>query len=185
MIFKYVRNTYTVFITVYDFFSAFIRLEWAWLHSISNFVMEITQNYLFLHLQVLQLVVFLTCSFSLVQWTLVEYLLPKWHFTKVLEYNHRDMSTYFLVHNSYNFKIYTGLPCGSAVKNLPANAGDTGSIPYPERSHMRWSHQACALKPRSLNYWAHVQFSPCTTAREASLMRNLCPATRGAPSHCN
>ena len=46
MIFKYVRNTYTVFITVYDFFSAFIRLEWAWLHSISNFVMEITQLFI-------------------------------------------------------------------------------------------------------------------------------------------
>ena len=29
-----------------------------------------------------------------------------------------------------------GFPGGSAVKNLPANAGDKGSIPDPGRSHM-------------------------------------------------
>ena len=29
---------------------------------------------------------------------------------------------------------YTGFPGGSVVKNLPANAGDTGSIPGLERS---------------------------------------------------
>ena len=29
-----------------------------------------------------------------------------------------------------------GLPSGSVVKTLPANAGDTGSIPDPGRSHM-------------------------------------------------
>ena len=28
------------------------------------------------------------------------------------------------------------LPGGAVVKNLPANAGDTGSIPGPGRSHM-------------------------------------------------
>ena len=29
-----------------------------------------------------------------------------------------------------------GFPGGSVDKNLPANAGDTGSIPGPGRSHM-------------------------------------------------
>ena len=29
-----------------------------------------------------------------------------------------------------------GFPGGAVVKNLPANAGDTGSIPGPGRSHM-------------------------------------------------
>ena len=29
-----------------------------------------------------------------------------------------------------------GFPGGSGVKNLPANAGDTGSIPGPGRSHV-------------------------------------------------
>ena len=32
-----------------------------------------------------------------------------------------------------------GFPGASAVKNLPANAGDTGSIPGPGRSHLLWS----------------------------------------------
>ena len=32
--------------------------------------------------------------------------------------------------------VFTG---GSVVKNLPANAGDTGSSPYPGRPHMLWS----------------------------------------------
>ena len=29
-----------------------------------------------------------------------------------------------------------GFPGGAVVKNLPANAGDAGSSPGPERSHM-------------------------------------------------
>ena len=32
-----------------------------------------------------------------------------------------------------------GFPGGTVVKNLPANAGDMGSIPGPGRSHMPWS----------------------------------------------
>ena len=43
-------------------------------------------------------------------------------------------------------------PGGPVVKNLPANAGDTGSISGQGRSHMLWSNQACA--PQLL--------SPCT-----------------------
>ena len=31
-------------------------------------------------------------------------------------------------------------PGGTVVKNLPANAGDTGSSSGPERSHMPWSN---------------------------------------------
>ena len=38
-------------------------------------------------------------------------------------------------------KCITGdFPGGAVVKNLPANAGDTGSIPGPGRSHMPWSN---------------------------------------------
>ena len=33
-----------------------------------------------------------------------------------------------------------GFPGGAVVKNLPANAGDTGSSPGPGRSHMPWSN---------------------------------------------
>ena len=31
-------------------------------------------------------------------------------------------------------------PGGAVVKNLPANAGDMGSIPGPGKSHMPWSN---------------------------------------------
>ena len=31
-------------------------------------------------------------------------------------------------------------PAGSVVKNLPANARDTGSIPGPRRFHMLWGY---------------------------------------------
>ena len=37
-------------------------------------------------------------------------------------------------------KISIGLPGGSMVKNLPANARDTGSIPGLISSHMLWSN---------------------------------------------
>ena len=38
-----------------------------------------------------------------------------------------------------NKVIFLGFPGGSVVKNLPASAGDTGSIPGVGRSHMLWS----------------------------------------------
>ena len=38
---------------------------------------------------------------------------------------------------------------GSVVKNLPANAGDPGSIPGPGISHTPWSNKACV--PQLLN----------------------------------
>ena len=37
-------------------------------------------------------------------------------------------------------------PGGPVVEDLPANAGDTGSIPGPGRSHVLQSNQACALQ---------------------------------------
>ena len=60
-----------------------------------------------------------------------------------------------------NYSLYLksshkGFPGGSVVKNPPANAGDTGSIPDPERSHMplHYNCWACALDPGSHSYWA-------------------------------
>ena len=51
-------------------------------------------------------------------------------------------------------------PGGAVVKNPPANAGDTGSVPGPGRSHMPQSNKARApqllsphtIKPASHNY---------------------------------
>ena len=51
-------------------------------------------------------------------------------------------------------RMERGFPGGTVVKNPPANAGDTGSIPGPGRSHMpKPVHRACALEPSSHNYW--------------------------------
>ena len=36
--------------------------------------------------------------------------------------------------------VMWGFPGGTVVKNLPANAGDTGSGPGPGRSHMPQSN---------------------------------------------
>ena len=49
---------------------------------------------------------------------------------------------------------FRGFPGGSVVKSWPANAGDTGSIPDPGRSHMSQSN-----------------LSPCATTTEAP----MCP----------
>ena len=51
------------------------------------------------------------------------------------------------------------VPRGSVVKNLPANAGDTDSIPGPGRSCMPQSHQA----PTAL-------LSLCSRAQELQLL---------------
>ena len=39
-------------------------------------------------------------------------------------------------------RVMEGFPGGSVAKNLPTNAGDTGSIPGPGRSHMLWGKKA-------------------------------------------
>ena len=57
-------------------------------------------------------------------------------------------------------------PGDAVVKNLPANAGDMGSIPGPGRPHMPWSNQARVPQLLSL----------CSRAREPQLMK---------PAHCN
>ena len=42
------------------------------------------------------------------------------------------------------------IPGGAVVKNLPCNAGDMGSTPSPERSHMPWSNKGQVQQPLSL-----------------------------------
>ena len=58
-----------------------------------------------------------------------------------------------------------GFPGGSGVKNLPANAGDTGSIPDPGKSHLPPTEKLrpCATtaepvlqEPQSCNFGATV-----------------------------
>ena len=47
---------------------------------------------------------------------------------------------------------FQGFPCGAVVERPPANAGDTGSIPGPGRSHMlrcNWARAPQLLSPRA------------------------------------
>ena len=69
-----------------------------------------------------------------------------------------------------------GFPGGPGVKNLPANAGDTGSISSPRGSHIRREQLnlfTTTIEP--------VLWSPGTT-REATAMRSLSTATREKPT---
>ena len=62
------------------------------------------------------------------------------------------------------------------VKNLPANAGDTGSSPGPGRSHMPGSNKAHApqlLSPHATTTEAHV---PRARAPQQVKPRNEKPA---------
>ena len=79
---------------------------------------------------------------------------------------------------SLALKEWEGFLDGSVVKNPLANAGDTGFISGPGRSHMppttepvRHNYRAFALEPRSLNYCVHMwQLLKPVPTREATAM---------------
>ena len=55
--------------------------------------------------------------------------------------------------------VVQDFPGGLVVKNLPASAGDTGSIPGPGRFHMPWDNGANGpqlLNPRSGAPESHI-----------------------------
>jgi len=69
---------------------------------------------------------------------------------------------------------FEDFPGGLVVKNLPANSGDTGSIPDLGRFHVpcgNWAHMPQLLKPIypracALQWEATVTRSPSTSTRE-------------------
>ena len=69
-----------------------------------------------------------------------------------------------------------GFPGGTVVENLPANAGDTGSSPGLERSHMPRSNWAREPQLLSLRVW-----SLCSATREAATVRGLRTAMKSGP----
>ena len=76
-----------------------------------------------------------------------------------------------------------GFPGDLVVKNLPANPGDTGSIPDPRRSHVALEQLSlCVPQLVSLcrRAWGPQFLSPCAPTAEAYLPYSLCPATREA-----
>ena len=72
---------------------------------------------------------------------------------------------------------------GAVVKNLPANAGDTGSIPVLGRSHMPRSNQVRAPQLLSLRSRAHEPqlLSPHATTTEAHTPRAHAPQQEKPP----
>ena len=69
-----------------------------------------------------------------------------------------------------------GFPGGAVVKNLPANAGDTGSSPGLGRSHMPRSDWARGPQLLSLRVW-----SLCSATREATIVRGPRTTTKSSP----
>ena len=69
-----------------------------------------------------------------------------------------------------------GFPGGAVVKNLPANAGDTGSSPGLGRSHMPRSNWAREPQLLSLRIW-----SLCSAKREALMVRGPRTAMKSGP----
>ena len=83
----------------------------------------------------------------------------------------------FMLLNLSRRVTWSGFPGSSVVKNLPANAGDTGSIPGQGGSHMPSSNEARV--PQLL--------SRCSRAWELQLLkpRKLEPMLGNRRSHCN
>ena len=77
---------------------------------------------------------------------------------------------------NYSIEIEGGVPGGTVVENLPANAGDTGSSPGLGRSHMSRSNWAREPQLLSLRIW-----SLCSTTREAAIVTGPCTTMRSGP----
>ena len=69
-----------------------------------------------------------------------------------------------------------GFPGGAVVENLPANAGDTGSSPGLEGSHMPRSNWAREPQLLSLRIWS-LRFA----TREAAIVRGPRTVMKSGP----
>ena len=76
---------------------------------------------------------------------------------------------------------YGDFPGGPVVKNLPYNAGDTGSLPDQgtkiphaagQLSHNYWARAPKLESPHAANYRAHVLWSLRTTTGERKPARH-------------
>ena len=70
-------------------------------------------------------------------------------------------------------------PGGAVVKNLPANAGDTGSSPGREDPACRR-----VIKPPSHNYWARMP-QILKPKHLEPVLRNKRSHRNDKPTHCN
>ena len=84
----------------------------------------------------------------------------------------------WITNNNNNKMDNQGSPGGPVVKNLPCNAGDTGLIPGPGRSHIPWGNQA----PAPLNLLSGTQELQLLSPWEATTRTCVLHNKR---SHCN
>ena len=91
----------------------------------------------------------------------------------------------------HSLNLVRGFPGDSVAKNLPANAGDTGSIPDPGRSHMPWgnkAHESQLVKPMCPRAHARptrqatTTKSPCTTGELPLLATREKPRSKEDPA---
>ena len=85
-----------------------------------------------------------------------------------------SVSSEDLAHNRYSVKTCQGLgfPGGTVDRNLPAIAGDNGSVPGLGRSHMLRTREARELQlpsPRTAAVEACAPWSPCSATGEANM----------------
>ena len=83
-------------------------------------------------------------------------------------------------------RLGLGFPGGSVMKNLPATAGDTGSIPDPGRSHASWINKVHASQLLSLRSGAlePQPLSPHTETTEPTRRRGShCRSNRPTQTH--
>ena len=78
--------------------------------------------------------------------------------------------------NVYSKTEAGGFPGGAVVESLPADAGDTGSIPGLGRFHMARSNWACEPQMLGLRVW-----SLCSVMGEAATVRGPRTAMRSGP----
>ena len=70
-------------------------------------------------------------------------------------------------------------PGGPVVKNVPAKAGDMGSVPAQGRSPQALGQ----LSPCPATTEAYTPWSPCSTTREGTAMRSLHHNESGPTRH--
>ena len=66
-----------------------------------------------------------------------------------------------------------GFPGGPVVKNPPAYAGNTGSIPGPGRSHMQWSNKS--FETQLLKPAPPRKSNPCSLQLQKALRQEQKP----------
>ena len=116
-----------------------------------------------------------TCYFCSSDWKMEYRSKQHWSLHNIIA-SHLKRNWLLYLHSSLRIPGW-GFPGGAVVKTPPANAGDTGSIPGPGRSHMPQSNWARVPQLLSLCSRAHEPqlLSPRAATTEAHVPRAHAP----------